>query len=278
MSFLEKQRLNSTVSELQTEYETRFEELERQSLERVYQNHRTLVETVGDAEYRYLERSEFDTIQDAADLSDDELSTETRKMQLALADSGTIEPPEPPENPDNPLEITDGKLSGERPLPDGLSEDSISVELHASTGDVETIPADYWSVSSSGVFFGSESVVVEDYPVENTGAAAYTLRIQGANDDGRYNDRVPVTNPAFDGMIPEINAVDFSTLAPGRRRARVRRARPGRPAAATVTSCRPTRTPRDGSTVNATVNTTRDRASFTTAGYGRSLRPSHLRE
>ncbi len=267
MAYLQQQRLNSTVSELQTEYEERFEEMERQSLERVYQNHRTLVETVGDAEYRYLERSEFDTIQDAGDLEKDELETETRLMQLALADAGEIEPPEPPENPDNPLEISDGKLSGERPLPSGLNEDSISVELHASTGDVETVPSDYWSVESSGVFFGTESVVVEDYPVENTGAAAYTLRVQGANDNGRYDDRIPVTNPAFDGMVPEINAVDFSTLAPGDGE----RVYVGLdPAAGTgydqivsADAYGP-----DGSALNATVNTTRDRASFVTADTG----------
>lgn len=264
--FLEGERLNETVSELRTEYEKRFEDMERSSLERVYQNHRVLVETIPNAEARYVDRSEFDRVQDAENLTKTELETETRKMQLTIANSGTIDTPELPENPDDPLEIVDGLVNGERPLPPGVDEDSVSVELHTSTGDVETIDEEYWSVESSGLF-GSDSVVVDEYPIENDGAAAYTIRVQGANNDGRLDDRIPVSNPGFNGMVPEIDAVDFSTLAPGDGERVSVGVDPadgsGYDQLVSADAYGP-----DGAALNATIDESRDRASFTTDGTG----------
>ncbi|WP_247005174.1 PQQ-binding-like beta-propeller repeat protein [Halosolutus gelatinilyticus] len=214
MAFLDEQRLNETIGDLRSEYDQRFDEMERSTLERVYADHRTLVETVPGAKDRYLDRSDFDSIQDAEGLSTDELSEETSHMQVALANVGQIDPPEI-DDPEDLLDIEDGLLSGEHPIPDGVEEDSISVELHPVNGEgVEVIDEEYWSVESDG-FFGGRSVVVEDYPVEAEDAAAYQLRVRGAGEDGLLDSPLPIANPAFDGEVPNIRAVDVSTLSPG---------------------------------------------------------------
>ncbi|WP_247005175.1 hypothetical protein [Halosolutus gelatinilyticus] len=214
LAWLEDQRLNETIEDLQSEYDQRFEEMERSTLERIYSNHRMLVETVPGAEGRYLDRSSFGEIQDAESLSTNELSTETTHMQVALANVDQIEPPELPDSPDNLIDLEDGHLSGETPLPPGVDEDTIAVELLPANGQgVETIPEEYWHVESG--LFGDNTIVVEDYPVQATDAPAYTLRVRAGSDEGYLDDRIPFVNPGFDGEIPGIRAIDLNTLSPG---------------------------------------------------------------
>ncbi|ELZ05731.1 hypothetical protein [Natrialba aegyptia] len=264
MSFLDEQRLNETVEELRNEYDQRFSEMERSTLERVYDSHRTLVETVPGAERRYLDRSEFEEIQNASDLSEDELSTETNHMQLALAGIGEIDPPDLGD--ENPIDIGDDGLNLEYPLPDGVNPDSIAPEIHWTDGTVEPIGEEYWSVESGGIL-GSDTLVIEDLPIDNSDPAAFDVRVQAASDDGVLDDRVSGTNPAFGGSLPEIDAVDFSTLAPGPSE----RVYVGLDAADgtgydSLVSAEAWAA--DGTELNATIDESRDRATFRTDGEG----------
>lgn len=266
MAFLEEQRLNETVSELRTEYNERFEEMERDSLERIYTDHRTLTETVPGAQERYFERSEYDEFQKATDLSKDELSRETRHMQVALAGIGEIEPPD---LGDSPLTIEDGELNAEYPIPSGIDPSTVAPELHWSDGTVTPIPDEYYSVSSDSPIpgFGGQTLAIEGYPVGETDPASVQLRVLGGGDGGRLDDRIGVTNPAFGGSIPQVNAVDFSTLAPG----------PSETVYVGVEAESDTGYGQlvsaeawndDGEQLTASVDENRDRASFRTDGQG----------
>ncbi len=270
MAFLQQQRLNETVSELETQYNERLEEMERQTLERVYQSHRLQVETISGAQDRYLSRSDFSEIQPAEDLSNSELETETRHMQVALANVGEVEPPVigPPDQPDSPISIEDGELSAEYPIPDGIESDTVTPEIHWSDGSVETIGEDYYSVES-GVIPGisGDTLVIEGYPVEASDPAAFDLRVTGGGDDGRLDDRIGGTNPAFGGAIPKVNAIDFSTLAPGSSE-RVYASIEAEPETGYDQLVSAEAWNDDGETLSATTNADKDHAYFETDGAG----------
>ncbi|WP_306055434.1 hypothetical protein [Natronococcus wangiae] len=209
--FLEEERLNETVDDLQTEYNERFDEMERSSLERVYEDHATLVETVPNAEDEYLDRSDFGSIQDAESLSNTELEDETRTMQVALANAQTVEPPKLPEDP---ADVDDGLLNAEYNIPGGIDSDTVVPEVHYADGSHEKIDEEYWSIESQGgIFSSSDVLVIEDYPVNSE--KDFNIRIQAAGEDGHLDDRVPVENPKFEGESPDIESIQFNTLSPG---------------------------------------------------------------
>ncbi|AEH39544.1 hypothetical protein [Halopiger xanaduensis] len=209
--WIQNQQLNETIDDLQSEYDQRFDEMERSALERVYDQHRTLVETVPGAEDRYLERSDYDSIQDADDLSNDELPTETNHMQVALAGIGEVETPELGENP---IEIGDGGLNAEYPIPSGIDQDTLQPEIHWTNGSSTVIDDQYWSIDSGGMT-GQDTLVIEDYPIDSDDPAAFDLRIMGAGEDGLLDDRLSATNPSFSGTIPDVSAIDVTTMSPG---------------------------------------------------------------
>ncbi|WP_440767498.1 WD40 repeat domain-containing protein [Natronorubrum sp. DTA7] len=210
MQFLDEQRLDDRVDELQSEYDQRFEEMERGSLEDIYENHRTLIETVPEAEDRYLERSEFEEVQDAENLTQDELSEETSRMQIAAANVANLEIPDT----DDPIDIENGEIFAEIPIPDGIDADTIAPEIHWSDGTSQTLDEEYYEVESGGLLAG-DKVVISDLPIDEDDPPKFNIRLQGANSDGILDDRVAGQNPLFGGEIPEINAVDWNTMTPG---------------------------------------------------------------
>lgn len=259
--WLEDQFLDEDLTELQNEYDERFSEMERDSLERVYQDHRTLVETVPGAEGRYLDRSEFSSIQDADSLTDGELSTETQNMQIAIANVGNVALPDPG---DNPVDISNGEINAEIPLPDGVDEDTISPEIHWSNGTAAPISDEYWSIESSSGVFGSRTLVIDGYPIGENDPAAFDIRVLGGGENGVVDDRVSGVNPAFDGSIPEISAVDLNMMSPGPGDRVSMTFRAGETEFDNVQGVEVFGP--DGAPVN--VSTVGDRASFKTAGEG----------
>lgn len=208
--FLRNQQLNESIEEIQSEYDRKFSEMNRSRLKSTYKTHRPLVETVPRAEDRYLERSEFDSIQDAGDLSNDELATETGHMQTALTGVNRLEPPEPD---DNAITIEDSELRAERLIPRGIEDDTIQPELHWSNGTSEQVSDEYWSVESD--ITGQRTLVVDGYPINESDPPAFDLRIIGGGEDGMLDDRLSALNPSFGGSVPDIGAIDVSTMAPG---------------------------------------------------------------
>ncbi|WP_276257149.1 hypothetical protein [Halomontanus rarus] len=265
MQFLEDQRLDETLEDIQDEYDQRFEDMERDSLERIYSQHATLTRTVPGAEDRYLERSTYDEIQAAEDLSTDALAEETTHMQAALAGIGQIDPPDI----DNPIDIEDGELNAEIPIPGSIDPETVAPELHWSNGTVEPIAEEYYSVESDGIVpgFGGDVLVIDDYPISESDPAAFSLRLTGGGDGGWLDHRFPGQNPAFDGSLPQINAVDFSSLAPGQNErvyvGVVAEAETGYGELTKVEAWND-----DGEELTTRLDTERDRGSFKTDGDG----------
>ncbi|WP_206537188.1 hypothetical protein [Natrialba asiatica] len=214
--WLQDQRMKERLDEISEEYDERLSELDRARLEQVYSSHRLLVETIPSAEDNYLSESSFDEIQDGEDLSNDELETETELMQSALIGAGdldNIDDLEPPEIPEDPIDVTDGTLNAEYPIPGNLNLDSITPEIHYSDGTSEQISDEYWSVDESMTPLGTDTLVIEDYPLGD-GVSAFDVRIMGASENGLLDDRISGVNPDFAGELVDIDAIDFSTLAP----------------------------------------------------------------
>lgn len=263
--FLEQERLNETISELESEYDQRFNEMERERLENVYNSTVPLVENTPGSEDRYLDQSEFEEIQNTDDLTNDELATETGLMREALTGVDRLEPPTFEDG--DPGEISEGLFNAEYPLPGSVDEETVTPELHYPNGTSEEINEVYWEIESGGTFgLGDQTLVVSDVPIpEDT--AGVELRVQGVGDGARLDDRISARNPAFGGSIPEINAVDFSTVAPG----------PSEQVSVGINPAENTGYDRlvsaeawndDGQTLPTALDTSKDRASFTTDGQG----------
>jgi|GEM_PF-3067467 len=222
--WLEEQRLDQRLADLQSQYDQQLSELNSSTLERVYENHKTLTETIPGAQTRYLNRSTYEEIQNASDLSDSQLATETDHMQVALTGIDTIEPQDLAEDA---LEVTDGTINLEYPLPDSVDPETVAPELHWADGTVEPIGDEYYSVESSGLAGQNQQLVINDLPINESDPAAFDVRIQaasagsdvvagvGGENGGLLDDRVSALNPAFGGTIPSVSAIDVSTLAPG---------------------------------------------------------------
>jgi len=213
-NWVRDQQLNETIDDIQSEYDKRFEEMNRTQLEARYSVHRPLVETIPGAEDRYLEKSEFDEIQDIDGLSDDELATEVGHMETVLTGMDQIEAPD--FEGENPIDISDGVLNAEYgPIPSGIDTDTLQPEIHWSNGESVEIPDEYWSVESRGTFGTTNYLVVDGYPIGDTDPAALDLRILGGGAGGMLDDRLSALNPSFAGSIPDVRAIDVSTLSPG---------------------------------------------------------------
>ena len=209
-------------------------------LEQLYENHRSLVETVPGAEEAYLESSSFSEIQPVGDLSKDQLGREVELMATALSNAKEIEPPEITEEDIleiiedsdelniDPEDITEAEsyLRVDYPLPDEIDAETITPEIHWSDGSSEEIPDEYWSVDDGGMF-GDRTLSIEGFPLHAEDPASFDIRVQAAssgedgvlgvgNEDGGFlDDRISATNPAFAGIVPDVRAVDVSTLSPG---------------------------------------------------------------
>ncbi|SDL08702.1 hypothetical protein [Natronorubrum texcoconense] len=207
----EEQRMDERLDEIRSEYDKRFDEMERGTLEATYEGHKGIIEINPRAEERYLERSDFDEIQDADDLDNDELAEETGHMQTAITGIETIGAPDL----DDPLEIDGGELLAEYPIPGGIDEDTLSPEIHWSDGTSEEIADEYWSIESSGTFGTSNTLVIDGFPLEDDDPAAFDIRIMGGGEDSILDDRISGTNPAFQGVVPDVRSVDLNTMSPG---------------------------------------------------------------
>lgn len=261
----ENRQLNETINEIQSEYDQRFDELNRTQLEARYGTHRPLVETVPGAEDRYLERSEFDEIQDASDLSNDELETEVGHMETAVRSIETLEPPDSDEVADA-IDISDGELNAEYgPLPSGIDTDTLQPELHWSDGSSEEIPDEYWSVESTGSLGLSNQLVIDGYPIGDSDPAAFDLRVLGGGAGGVLDDRLSATNPNFAGSIPDVRAIDLNTMSPGADETVSMTMRPGDDSSYDSLQSVEVFGP-DGQTIQSDVSG--DKASFTTNGEG----------
>lgn len=100
-----------------------------------------------------------------------------------------------------------------REIPKG----AVSVIAHYPDGTSEVVPGEYISVDQS---YNADpqhqretTVRIRDFPLDGHAKAEFKVRV--ATKQGLGSETVSVTNPNFDGEIPSLNAVEFSTLNPG---------------------------------------------------------------
>lgn len=191
LQFLEEQRLDEDLAELDSVVGERLGNLSDTELDRMH----------GDLENLTDEIDGINAELDGTESLEEEI--EKLREELHNADRVDTEPP------DSSLE--DGVLDFEQEFDGDVSDVMATVEYE--NGDVETVPEEYVTVDES-TLFGGDVVSIEEYPVPDDRAVA-DVTVRAATDTGLGVGGGTVQNPAFNGALPEIDAVDFSTLSPG---------------------------------------------------------------
>lgn len=256
---LQNQLLNETTADLEATYEDRLEQVNRDNLEQRWADLANLLRSNPDARERFLNETDRDQIPSAEDLSDSELRKSLRVAQSALATQ-----PSTGAAGDTTTNVGDGVADFTAILNGEYEPDDVAIFAHYSNGTTQTVPDEYVSVDQS--ITGSESEIqVNDYPVGQEDPAQVTFEVKAANQNGVDSVRDSIVNPAFGGEVPNLEAVDVSTLRPG-------------PSEPVSVSLRPASDSSygslkdvrvfapDGSELNATLDG--ERATFETAGQG----------
>ena len=213
LEWMRNQRLNDTIADLESKYEQRLENVTRAQLERLYNNSRSLVEGYPPALEYYLSESGYEEVPEAGELTDEELRTQIDLMQSAAFQANRIDMGEPATNVED-VNDSVSTISGSFPVPDGVTEENVAVEIVWSNGTVQQMPDEYWSLSGGGVI-SDASVDINEYPIESSDAAVANIRVRAANDEGVGEETARIVNPQFSGDVPKLNAIDVSTLRPG---------------------------------------------------------------
>ncbi|WP_440767460.1 hypothetical protein [Natronorubrum sp. DTA7] len=96
-------------------------------------------------------------------------------------------------------------------LPDDIT-DEVTIVAHTDAGETHTVDDEYWTLESGGLF-DDPTVTLEEHPFDDqTAVANYEIHIADGVSYG--SDSVSAPNPAFDGEIPDLETLSFSTLSP----------------------------------------------------------------
>jgi hypothetical protein len=206
---LRNELLNQSTAELESLFRDNPELLNGTELETRHEELQDLVESNNDLEERVAELRDAEDIEDAANTSDQQLKDDLAAMEQAIAElEGQLEA-EPPTS-----EIDGGELFAEFPFAESLNPDAVTVIANYEDGSSEIVPDEYISVESASVL-GGDKVVVDGLKIPSDRAVA-DLEVKGVSTEGALGtSRDSVTNPAFQGEIPELDAIDMSTLRPG---------------------------------------------------------------
>jgi hypothetical protein len=224
-SYLDSIRQNETMAEMESKFNQKMNETERQTLAQQYKGLRPLVETAPGATEEYLSESQFSEVQDAEDLSKEELYTELPLMRQSLYSQATV--PVEPETPEVDVDVEppdidypDHPDSGEDSALSELTdtvvvpEDAVvDARVHWSDGTVEPVPDEHIT-TDSGLLGDSKRVTIT-HPVGESDPPQGSLAVQVATSEGASETRSEITNPHFGGDIPSVPAVDLSTMTPG---------------------------------------------------------------
>lgn len=207
LDYLESELKDSSSAILESLFSDELETLDLEELERRHAELQKLVENNEELQGRLEELLGSDL--SGGDKSREELMNELESMDRAISDlEQRLEAGQPT------TEIDGGTVRGTFPFADDLNADAVSVILHYQNGTSQVVPNEYWTVESTSVL-GGDQVVVEGYPIPEDAAVA-DLEVTGISEDGRLgSSRGSMVNPAFDQDIPEIDAIDISTLRPG---------------------------------------------------------------
>lgn len=200
-------RLNESEAALRSMFEDELQNIGLDELENRHEELKKLIENNDDLQAR-LEELQNGSLSDG-NVSREELESELTAMERSIADLEKQLEAESPET-----EIDGGEIHGTFPFAGELNEDAVSVLVHYQNGSSDVIQGEYWRVESSSPL-GGDQVVIDGYPIPADAAVA-DIEVTGVSEDGRLgSSRGSVVNPAFDGDVPNIEAIDVSTLRPG---------------------------------------------------------------
>ena len=206
---LRNELLNQSTAELESLFRDNPELLNRTDLVTRHEELDELIESNNDLEERVAELRETEDVENASDATEEQLRNDLAAMEQAIAElEGQLEAEDPTS------EIENGEIFAEFPFAESLNPDAVTVIANYEDGSSEVVPDEYISVESASVL-GGDQVVVEGYNISNDRAVA-DLEVKGVSTEGALgSSRDTVTNPAFQGAIPELDAIDVSTLRPG---------------------------------------------------------------
>lgn len=205
--WLQNELLNESSAMLESMFEDELENIGLEDLKDRHEELQRLVENNEELRNRLDELLEGDLSD--GDASREELIEELEAMDQAVADLEERLATEPPDT-----SIDAGEIHGTFPFGGDLNSDAISVIAHYQDGSSEVVGDDYWRVESSSLL-GGDQVVVDGYPLPEDTAVA-DIEVTGVSQDGRLgSSRGSVVNPAFDGNVPDVEAIDVSHLRPG---------------------------------------------------------------
>ncbi|WP_337653228.1 hypothetical protein [Halomontanus rarus] len=196
-AFLESEFLDQDLSELEG-WDELVDEIDTERAERLHDNLSRLA--AENEQLRALVDERLD-----GDLGDGDVRAELEALRASVAAlEATIDAGDPS------VDVGDGNVSIAFPFEGvALDEADVALLVHTPDGETDTVDPAYWSVESGGVF-GDDSVVLDEYPFDDRAGLEFEVVVAGES-VGSISERVP--NPAVD--LPTIDAVDFSTLAPG---------------------------------------------------------------
>jgi hypothetical protein len=211
---------NRTMSQLPSVVQERLKEMQNGELEELHKELRRLQESNDRFRQRYLEEVNEDgyTQPPSRDqMSRDQLENDIKRLENSISDLKS----------DIPLEdgqgdvSTSGNLTYEKPIPGGIDKEQVSVIAEFNNGSSDVINQSYYRIETDATST-SNTLVVEDYPLNGAAVAKITVRVVeneslvGEDPSVGYGvDEDTITNPAFGGTVPDISAIDLSTLEPG---------------------------------------------------------------
>ena len=197
------QYLNQTITDLEAQFEDRLEQLIRENLLQRYADYRQLIEADHSLTADYLEASQFESIQDGPSLTNAQLRTETTLMREAF-----ISASDPDAVPDPEPDPSEGTITVEFPTEGDIKQ--ANPEVVWSNGTVQPVPDDQWSIET----FGDDTLVVNLNVSDDPAVAKIRANMVMANGD-TASPSAPIVRPGFGGTVPEIDAIDVSSLRPG---------------------------------------------------------------
>ncbi|APX00321.1 hypothetical protein CHINAEXTREME_20550 (plasmid) [Halobiforma lacisalsi AJ5] len=262
-SWLEDELLNESVADLEG-FDELPEEWTDENLTEIHDNYTDLLEEndhLQDELEDALDREvDVDVDYDDPDLNNDELVDEIETLEETLR---TLE--DRIDAGDGETEIGEETIRATFPFASDLEPDGVTVLKHpADGGDPTAVADEHWHIESSGVLAGDQVVV--EYPTEELDTAVGQFEVVVANDEGVGRSDQVIQNPAFEGLVPDIQAISLNTHSPGPSEQVAMTVRPADGESidgiTDVTAYDP-----DGNTIAGEVRAD-DRATFTTNGAG----------
>lgn len=205
-----RNRLNNlTLSDLPPSLLNKLDDNNIEELRQVYTSLMGTVENYEPLKERYLEISERDTIADADELDKGELIAEINAANVAINSLDPTKFIEPPTKV-----IDDDNISLTWAVPDAdLTTANVSVIADYSNGTSQVVSDEYIQIDDSMV--GTDNIRLVDFPLGETDPAQVSFRLQVSGDDVWGKTRTIIKNPTYNGKVPTLDAISFSTLQPG---------------------------------------------------------------